>query len=150
MPKLDLPETHKYWKNYEDPLIYRIVAFMETVEDWSLDGNQELEAELVKLGDSLDKLTSFNLGKEDLFVKLCAHIKTSRILRILQAIESLSGGSASRVITYAQKMHSNKKDKVSTLFLRRNVAFERLRVLSRVFAPERLSLVLKTLEQDRI
>ena len=34
MPKLDLSSSHQFWKNYEDPMIYRVIAFMETVEEF--------------------------------------------------------------------------------------------------------------------
>jgi intracellular multiplication protein IcmW len=37
---------------------------------------------------------------------------------------------------------------VAGLFLRRNIVFERLRLLSRVFAPQRVELILKALEQE--
>jgi intracellular multiplication protein IcmW len=36
------------------------------------------------------------------------------------------------------------------LFLRRNIVFERLRLLARVFTPQRFELVLKALEQEHV
>jgi intracellular multiplication protein IcmW len=95
----------------------------------------------------LDELKSFELGKEDLFVSMSAHLKTSRILRILQAIDTIDPGSASKLLMYAEENNSP-DNMMANLFLRRNIVFERLRLLSRVFSPERFTLVLKILEQD--
>lgn len=147
MPKLDLDASHEFWKNYDDPMIYRVISFMETVENFSLDGNPALEQMMSQLGQTLDELSSFELGKEDHFVALCSHIKTSRILRLLQAIDTIDPGSASKLLMYAEENNSP-ENPMASLFLRRNIVFERLRLLARVFAPERFDLVLKILEQE--
>lgn len=149
MPKLDLQASHEFWKNYDDPMIYRVIAFMETVENFTLDGDPNLEASMNKLGEALDALSSFELGKEDQFITLCTHIKTSRILRLLQAIDTIDPGSASKLLMYAEE--NNRPDNaMAGLFLRRNIVFERLRLLARVFSQDRFALVLKLLEgQER-
>jgi intracellular multiplication protein IcmW len=147
MPQLDLQAAHEYWKSYDDPMIYRVIAFMETVETFTLDGNLSLEEKMKKLGDTLDGLKNFELGKEDQFVALCAHLKTSRILRLLQAIDTIDPGSASKLLMYAEE-NNTPDNAMAGLFLRRNIVFERLRLLARVFSPERFDLVLKVLEHD--
>lgn len=146
MPKLDLQSSHEYWKSYDDPMIYRVVSFMETAEDWTLDGNPELEQAIDAIGEALDNLSRFELGKEQLFVTLCSHIKTSRILRLLQAIDTIDPGSASKLLMYSEE-NNTIENQMANLFLRRNVIFERLRLLSRVFSAERFELVLKVLEE---
>ena len=147
MSQLDLEASHEFWKNYDDPMIYRVIAFMETAEDWTLDGNPSLEQMMRQLGDALEQLNSFELGKEDQFVSLCSHIKTSRILRLLQAIDTIDPGSASKLLMYAEE-NNTPENAMAGLFLRRNIVFERLRLLARVFSQERFELVLKILEQD--
>lgn len=149
MPKLDLLGSHEFWKNYDDPMIYRVISFMETVETFTLDGNPALEQSMTKLGEALDNLTSFELGKEDQFVALCSHIKTSRILRLLQSIDTIDPGSASKLLMYAEE-NNTPENTMASLFLRRNIIFERLRLLARVFSTERLDMVLKVLEQDNV
>lgn len=147
MPKLDLLSCHEFWKNYDDPMIYRVISFMETVEDFTLDGNPALEHTLDKLGKTLDELNSFELAHEDDFINLCSHLKTSRILRLLQAIDTIDPGSASKLLMYAEE-NNTPDHPMAGLFLRRNIVFERLRLLARVFSPERLDLVLKVLEKE--
>ncbi|HSW93796.1 MAG TPA: type IVB secretion system protein IcmW [Gammaproteobacteria bacterium] len=149
MPALDLEAAHDFWKNYQDPMIYRVIAFMESVEDWTLDGDTDLESALNAFGASLDKITRFELSKEEQFVTLCAHIKTSRILRILQAIDTIDPGSASKVLMYAEE-NNNAEHPMAGLFLRRNIVFERLRLLARVFAAGRFEIILKALEQEHV
>jgi intracellular multiplication protein IcmW len=149
MPKLDLDSAHEFWKNYEDPMIYRVISFMEGAEDWTLDGNAELEAALNTVGDQFEQLSRFELGKEDQFIAFCCHIKTSRILRILQAVDTIDPGSASKLLMYAEE-HNSPDNLLAGLFLRRNIIFERLRLLARVFAPERFEIILKALEQDHV
>jgi intracellular multiplication protein IcmW len=146
MPNLDLMSSHEFWRNYDDPMIYRVIAFMETVEDFTLDGTPALEQAMTKLGDSLDDLPNFELGKEEQFVTLCSHLKTSRILRLLQTIDTIDPGSASKLLMYAEENNSP-ENTMASLFLRRNIIFERLRLLARVFSQERFDLVLKVLEQ---
>lgn len=149
MPLLDLKSSHEFWKDYSDPMIYRVIAFMETVEDWTLDGDPNLEQAIDAFGANLDKVTRFELSKEEQFVTLCAHIKTSRILRTLQAIDTIDPGSASKVLMYAEE-HNTPDNILAGLFLRRNIVFERLRLLARVFAPARFEIVLKALEQENV
>ena len=147
MPKLDLLSSHEFWKNYDDPMIYRVIAFMETAEGWSLDGDPALEKVIDKISDEFDQLSSFELGKEDQFITLCTHLKTSRILRILQSIDTIDPGSASKLLMYAEENNSP-ENPMAGLFLRRNIVFERLRLLARVFSTERFDLLLKVLEQE--
>lgn len=145
MPQLDLTASHEFWKNYDDPMIYRVIAFMETVETFTFDGTPALEEVMDRLGRAMDDINRFELGKEEQMVALCSHLKTSRILRLLQTIDTIDPGSASKLLMYAEE--NNSPDNVMcNLFLRRNIVFERLRLLSRVFSQERLSLVLKMLE----
>lgn len=147
MSMLDLAAAHEFWKNYDDPMIYRVIAFMETAEQWTLDGHAKLETALAKLGDAFENLTSFDLAKEEEFVTVCAHLRTSRILRILQAIDTIDPGSASKVLMYAEE-HNSPEHIMANLFLRRNIIFERLRLLGRIFSEERCNMLLKLLEQS--
>ncbi len=149
MPLIDLKASHEFWKNYEDSMIYRVIAFMESVENWTLDGDPTLEEAITAFGNNLDKITRFELSKEEQFITLCAHLKTSRILRILQAIDTIDPGSASKILMYAEE-NNTPENPLAGLFLRRNIVFERLRLLARVFAAERFEIVLKALEQEHV
>ena len=145
MADLDLIASNEFWRNYDDPMIYKVIAFMETAETWSMDGDPTLEAAVKTLGDALGELKTFELSKEEEFVTLCAHIKTSRILRLLQTIDTIDPGSASKLLMYAEE-NNTPDNLMASLFLRRNIIFERLRLLGRVFSKERIELILGVLE----
>lgn len=145
MPELDLEASHRFWYDYRDPMIYRVLSFMESVETWNPDGDPDLEAAMKELGEALDGVENFELKKEDSFVSLVCSLKMTRVLRVMQAIDSADPGSASKLLMYAEENTKSSSDNAG-LFLRRNIVFERLRLLARIFAPQRFELVLKALE----
>ena len=147
MPDLSLRAVHEFWKNYEDPMIYRVISFMEAVEQWTVDGDPKIEQVLKELGQGLDGVTKFELNKEECYVDVACYLKLGRALRILQAIDTTHPGAASRLLMYAEE-NSKSSDDHAGLFLRRNIVFERLRLLARIFSSERLALVTKVLEQE--
>ncbi|WP_133130945.1 type IVB secretion system protein IcmW [Legionella yabuuchiae] len=150
MPNLSHEASAKYWHEFIDPMIYRVVTFLESVEDWTLDGNPELESAIEQLGTELDAIESVDLnalGQEDKFIRLVGNIKSGRGLRILQAIDSVHPGSASKVLIHAEESSLSSNDPAG-VFLKRNIIFERLRLLSRVFSEYRLKLVARALEGE--
>ncbi len=147
MPDLSHPAVHEFWRSYQDPMIYRVIAFMESVEDWSLDGNPELEDAIQTLGDALEDIGNIDLQQENLMIELLAHIKTGRGLRLLMCLDMAYPGAAAKVLMRAEEVTQSDTDDAG-LFLRRNVVFERLRLLGRVFGKDRLQLVLKALEES--
>ncbi|HAT9495983.1 TPA: phosphoesterase [Legionella pneumophila subsp. pneumophila] len=150
MPDLSHEASAKYWFEYLDPMIYRVITFMESVENWTLDGNPELEESMKQLGQELDDIEKIDLGllaEEDKFIRIVGNIKSGRGLRLLQAIDTVHPGSASRVLIHAEETSLSSNDPAG-FFLKRNIVFERLRLLSRVFCQYRLKLVLRALEGD--
>jgi len=150
MPDLSHEASLQYWHDYIDPMIYRVIVFLESVEVWTIDGNQQFEAAFQKLGHELDDITKvdFNsLGHEEMFIRLAANIKSGRGLRLLQAIDTAHPGSASKVLIHAEETTTGSHDPAG-IFLKRNIAFERLRLLARIFSPYRLQLVTRALEGE--
>lgn len=150
MPDLSHKASAEYWASYKDPTIYRVITFMESVENWTLDGNKNLEKSIDTLGEALDNIASVDLNKlaeSERFVQIAANIKTGRGLRLLQALDTTHPGSASKVLMYAEE-HSVGQKNAASFFLKRNIVFERLRLLSRTFSEERLKLVAQALEGE--
>lgn len=145
MPDLSHKAVHEFWKEYDDPTIYRVVSFMEGTEDWTLDGDSGIERTLQDLGEVLEDIGKIELEQEAAVVSAVAHLKTGRGLRILMCLDMASPGAASKVLMEAENTTQGDHD-VPGLFLRRNIVFERLRLLSRVFAPDRFKLIQKALE----
>ncbi|WP_419419303.1 type IVB secretion system protein IcmW [Legionella sp. D16C41] len=150
MPDLSHEASAQYWFEYVDPMIYRVITFMESVEDWTLDNNPALEEAIKRLGQELDdieKVDMGNLNQEDTFIRLVGNIKSGRGLRLLQAIDTVHPGSASRVLIHAEETTTGSHDPAG-FFLKRNITFERLRLLARVFSEYRLRLVARALEGE--
>jgi len=146
---IDLSQAacHKFWRDFEDPTIYRVITFMEGQEDWTLDDDPDVEASIQKLAKSLDNLGEIELKKEDNFIKLVAHLKTGRGLRLLMALDQAYPGAATKVLMFAEDKSSDSPE-IAEMFLQRNMIFERLRLLSRIFSEERFRLICKALEES--
>lgn len=150
MPDLSHQASAQYWFEYLDPMIYRVITFLESVEDWTLDGNPELEEAITRLGKELDDIEKIDMGllnQEDTFIKIVGNIKSGRGLRLLQAIDTVHPGSASRVLIHAEETSTGSED-AAGFFLKRNITFERLRLIARVFSEYRLKLVARALEGE--
>jgi len=150
MPDLSVEGVAKYWHEYQDPMIYRVVKFMEGVEKWTHDTSPEVEKAIETLGKQLDEIGEIDieaLGNQRAFIDICNHISTPRALRLLQAIDMAHPGSASRLLIHSEET-SQHPDDPEGIFLRRNIVFERLRLLGRVFTSERFDLVMRALEGE--
>lgn len=150
MPDLSHEASAQYWHEYVDPMIYRVITFMESVEDWTLDGSPDLENAINQLGKELDDIEKIDMGtlsQEDIFIRLVGNIKSGRGLRLLQAIDTVHPGSASRILIHAEETSTGSHDPAG-FFLKRNIVFERLRLLARVFSEYRLKLVARALEGE--
>lgn len=150
MPDLSPKGVHEFWSQYQDKMIYRVVSFLEGIEDWTLDGDQDVETAMKQLGNELEEMSKIDmakLGHEEPFIKICNAISSARALRLLQAIDTAHPGSASKLLIHAEEATSSPEDPAG-LFLRRNIVFERLRLLTRVFAKDRIKLVITALEGE--
>lgn len=147
MADLSNSACHQFWKDYHDPMIYRVICFLESVEDWTLDNQPEFEEAMQRLGDTLEDIGNIDLQQEDDFIKVATYIKAGRGLRLLQCMDVAYPGAASKLLMHAEET-TQSNDDVPGLFLRRNIVFERLRLLARVFAPQRFQLLLKAMEEE--
>lgn len=147
MPDLTHEGVHQFWKDYHDPIIYRVVAFMEGVEKWPLEDNEAFEEAMEALGRDLDNIGNYELGNEDDFIQLATSLKMGRSLRLLQCMDIAHPGAASKLLIHAEEETKTTED-MHGLFLRRNIVFERLRLLARIFSQERFALVMKALEGE--
>ncbi len=150
MPDLHTDALHAFWDSYDRRTLYRVIVALERVEHWALDDEPDLEPALLELGRVIDFAGDFDIaGYEDALIRILASTKSSRAMRILQSLDLAKPGSASQLLMYAED-HGKSDDSPNNahikLFLQRNLVFERLQLLSRVLAPQRISLVLRALE----
>ncbi len=152
MPDLHLDAVHAFWDSYDRRTLYRVIVSIERMETWVLDTNPVIEAALIRLGNVLENAKDFELGEEAKLIRVLACTHASRALRILQSLDVSKPGTASQLLMFAEEASETGEGKTpnpyAQLFLRRNLVFERLQLLSRVFAPQRVSTVLKALENQ--
>ncbi|MBM93363.1 MAG: phosphoesterase [Legionellales bacterium] len=145
MPDLSIEGAHHYWFRFKDQSVYTVINIMESIEQWTLDGDPDLEKSLHNLGQALENTEQINLKHQEEFIQIAAYLKISRTLRILQALDTAYPSAAAKLIAYAETQSDSSPH--AKTFLSRNVVFERLRVLSRVLAPDRLILVQSAIEE---
>ena len=144
MPDLSLTNSHCYWRDTQDILAYQIVTLMELTEDWTLDGNDEVETALDELGMALDAISKFDFKQRDELLATLAYIHSSRLFSLLVHLDSAYPGAVEQIIKYAEsRAHI---DEVAALFLKRNIVFERTQTIARVFSAKRMKLVRNSLE----
>lgn len=146
MPDLNPNVVAQYWQEKHDYALYRIINTMEAVENWTLDNDEDIESLLAEVCELSEGLSRFQLGEEEHFIKVLTSIKSSRALRLLQHIDQLMPGSASKLLIFAEVASSSKED-TPGFFLNRNLVFERLQLLGRIFAPERFNMVTTALDK---
>jgi intracellular multiplication protein IcmW len=144
MPDFSTQAVHKFWYDYDKRILYRIVTSLEGMETWAVDTDEAVDTVFCELGQTLENVKNFRLSNEDSIIKILANTHSARAVRLMQFLDALSPGVASKLLVYAEE-HA-KKNRYCDLFLKRNLVFERLQLLSRVFAPERVNLVLRALE----
>ena len=145
MPDLSHKAVHQFWHSYDDPTLYKVICMMEAVEDWTQDGDPALEKALLTLADALDRTEGQPLEDFESVIELVTFIKTGRGLRVLMALDVAHPGLASKILMHGESITQSSSD-TAGLMLRRNVVFERLRLLGRIFSAERTQMVTAALE----
>ena len=144
MPDLSHESAIEFWKNFMGGAVLPIIEFIEHTESWVESHNPEIEGALTELGNYLDTATdASNLSEIDL-VRICAYLHLSQKLRIMQLVDSIAPGAATKMIKEAEK--SALDDGCAKTFLQRNLVFERMRISARLFSPARIQMVQKIYE----
>lgn len=144
MPDLSLDACHAYWEEHQPGSVHTTIHMMERIETWTFDGQEAIEQKLDTMGKCLDNYDSVSLDEITALITICAYLKTSRMLYILQAIDTALPGGAAKILTHAEQHEGNNPH--IRLFLKRNVTFERLRLSHTLFHPDRLDIITKALE----
>ena len=144
---MSLEGCHSFWGQFQDKNVGSIIELMEQVEDWTLDHDPEVAQKLIDLGKALaDAPTGRTIEDFESILSLCVCVRMSMKLRFMQAIDQLDPGSAARLIQYAEKNQFSSNN--ASLFLKRNIVFERMRMIARILNPDRIDALRKTLDKN--
>lgn len=152
MPDLRIESVHAFWDNYDRRVLYRVIAALESVETWAADLDPKIDEAIIKLGYAMDAAREVDFsGYEEKIINVLAYLRASRAVRILQTIDMLNPGSAAKLLSFAEEQVNLKSNKPimysAKLFLERNLVFERMQLLARIFSGPRVSLILNALEK---
>ena len=146
MPDLSLEACHQFWNGFPDTYVYKAIVLLEATEDWTLDGQEDVEKAIQELSEAIDAVDAFTIQDQEKLAAVCSCVRMSRKLRLMQVIDQGDPGAASKLLSYAE---SNQSQSAQThLFLRRNIIFERIRLISRMLSSERMSLMKKAFTNE--
>ncbi|NBW56331.1 hypothetical protein EBR43_00820 [bacterium] len=146
MPDLSLESVHAFWHEYDHRILYRIVCSLEASEDW-IPEDPALDELIRDLGDVIDSTSSFSTLSQEIVINLLTSIKFTQALRIMHSIETKNPGFVSGLLIWAEEQKQKNPESQSAVFLKRNIIFERLQLLSRIFSQERINLLNRAQEQ---
>ena len=138
---------HDYWSEYNESGLYHVIITMESMESWTLDGDIDLEMAVNTLAERLSRTTAFEIEYGAPLIEVISALRASRMFRIVQAVDQITPGTAKKLIELAEENAG--ESEAMSLYLSRNIIFERLRLLSRVFDQQRLAFIQSALEQAK-
>ena len=143
-----LAECHEYWFQYNDPNLYKALVTLESVEKWTVEDDVSVQQSLERLDKAIQSLSE-KFRSARCVCRSNNPSKSSQIMRILQAL-NLSHpiqGAATKVIAYAESDTSIAENHT---FVERNIAFERLRLMARIFSQQRIQKVLEIIDKNSL
>ena len=143
MPSFELDSTRSFWEQYMNGQVADIIKYMELFESGSTQSDENVQPLLKEFEEKLDQASSVEgLALSDL-IHIAASMHMSQKLRLMQVVDSISPGVATKMISVAE---SNQDQPASAKFLERNKKFERIRILKEVYHPSRLNALMSLYE----
>lgn len=132
-----------------DPGLAKAIQGMESCESWTRDRVESVQSALQSLADRVDEFDFDNLPNDlhNRIIILFGYISSGKAIKLLMWIDQCSPNFVARTLAEAQMLAVIDKpnQEASRLFIERFEVLERLNMLSRVFAEDRLILVERVL-----
>lgn len=144
MPNLRQSVIEDFWQR-KDPRMARILGWMESMEDWMLDDNEDVASSIFALANTLEKVS----GKEvvtnaDDLLKAMAYMSSPRALRLMNWLEEHFPQGVT--VSLTKHARENEDDETAALLLDRLNTLNRLSLLSKIFAPHRTKMIIDVLK----
>ncbi|UTC24435.1 hypothetical protein MMH89_04280 [Candidatus Comchoanobacter bicostacola] len=146
MPELDLKSTRAFWMTHMSGSVFNVINFLEKHEQDLLADNPEVQTHLSSLGFLLSQADKLSDDRLQDAVNISANLHMSQKLRLMQLLDSVQPGFASKMIKQAEVDMDD--DENAATFIERNTKFERVRILQEVYAPERMTMISEIYEQN--
>lgn len=140
--------VRNYWRKHG---VRNAVAAMETTETWTVDGQERAEEAIKNLADRLsstapDKVLFSITSSTDDVIAFMGFLKTGRALLLFRWLVDINPEMASMLIHDAAKSGND----FGAILCERLRVLEKQHLLSRVFSPERVSLVIEILAESGV
>lgn len=124
-----------HWRK-KDPRLSRILGWMESMEDWMLDDDQEIMDAILTFSAVLERSSSARVTENaDRLIEIMAYMSAPRAMRLMSWLEERFPDGVSReLLNNAIDMQG---DPTADLLVDRLDTLERLSLLSRMFSPAR-------------
>lgn len=124
-----------HWRK-KDPRLSRILGWMESMEDWMLDDDQEIMDAILTFSTVLERSSSARVTENaDRLIEIMAYMSAPRAMRLMSWLEERFPDGVSReLLNNAIDMQG---DPTADLLVDRLDTLERLSLLSRMFSPAR-------------
>lgn len=149
MLNLNQSVVEQYWQKTA-PRIAKVISVMEGVEFWLVDNEKSVNKalkDLVKKMDSSSRESLSNHAEELLFIM--AYMSSGRALRMMNWFdEKFTKGSLS--IDIIQEASNLKDSEHARLMLDRLQTMESLKMINKIFAPNRTRIILELLKESKL
>lgn len=150
VPNLRKSMVEEFW-GAKDARLARIFEWMESMEPWTLDEQQDVFMALNNVLGKLEKLPARAVyPHSDDLIDILTYLSSARSLRILEWLdEKSSNEKLGIVVDLIEKARERASDDVGAeLFLERLQALKSLALLGRIFSPNRTRTMADLLRQD--
>ena len=145
MPNLRQSIVEDFWQK-KDARMYRILSWMESMEDWMLDDNEDVANSIFVLANTLERASRDNIIEySHELIQAMAYMSSPRALRLMEWFdEHFPDGLSVEITNQALQM---KDDEHSALLLDRFNTLNRLSLLGKMFSPGRTKKIINLLKQ---
>lgn len=132
-----------------DPALVTAIQGMESVETWTQDRVDQVQATLQQLADKVEEydLRDIQGPQHSKLIILMGYISSGKALKLLMWIEHHEPNFVAKTLAEAQMLSALDKvnEGAARLFVERFETLERMHMLSRVFSEDRLRIVQRVL-----
>lgn len=147
-PDLSQASTFAFFAE-RDPALAKAIEGMEACESWTRDRLESVQTALQTFADRVEEFDLDNLPNDvhTRMIVLLGYISSGKAIKLLMWIDQCSPNFVARTLAEAQMLAVIDKtnEEASRLFIERFEVLERLNMLSRVFAEDRLAVVERVL-----
>lgn len=146
MPNLRRSIIDSFWQK-KDKRMHRILGWMESMEDWMLDDNEDVANSIYSLANTLERVSKKDvINNSEELIQAMAYMSSPRALRLLEWFDEHFPQGVSLELT--QKALAMKDDDAAALLLDRLNTLHRMSLLSKIFNSSRTKVIINLLQQQ--